>query len=300
MLRVLVDVILPVIAVAVMGGAIGRRIGLDLQTLQRATFFLFSPALVFVGLMSTEVDGGAVVRLAGVSIAVFVANAVVSFVWSRARAHDAPTRAAMALSSSVPNQGNMGLPVTRLAFGAGGLEVATLLFTISVVMNATCAVTMGTLAVGQHTRRRQVLFSAFRYPTVYAAIAGAIVNVADIRLPVVVDESTSTLAQAAIPMMLVTLGMSFRLPRRGDLTDPLGASVNRLLLGPLVAWGAALALGLDGLTRDVTIVMAAMPSAVNTTILAAQLRADVDLSVRIVVITTALSTLSLTALISFI
>ena len=101
MLRVLLDVILPVIAVAAIGGIGGRRIGLDLPTLQKATFFLFSPALVFVGLMSVHVAAGAVVRLAAICLLVFVVNAAVSFGWSRVRGHDAPRRVTQALARGV-------------------------------------------------------------------------------------------------------------------------------------------------------------------------------------------------------
>ncbi len=298
MLQVLLDVILPVIAVAVIGGAAGRRLRLDLQTLQRATFFLFSPALVFVGLESAEFEAGAVVRLACVSLAVFLANVVVSVGWSGVRGHDRAARGATVISSSVPNMGNLGLPVSRLAFGSPGLEYGTLLFTISVLISATFAVTIGTYAVGAHTRRRDVALAAFRYPTIYAAVAGALVNVTNADLPIAIDESMSTLAQAAIPVMLVTLGMSFQLPRRGDLTDPVGASANRLLLGPVIAWVTAASMGLAGSALDVAILMAGMPAAVSTTILAAQLRADVSLSIRIVVMSTALSVVSLAGLIT--
>src|SRR5690606_21280032 len=133
-LDVLVNVVVPVVLVAVVGGVAGRRVGLHLETLQRAVFFIFSPALVYSGLRSVDVAPGAIGRLAVISLAVFVANAAISLVWSTGRGHDAATRAAMAVSCSVPNQGNMGLPIVALAFGAEGVQVGTLLFSIGVVM----------------------------------------------------------------------------------------------------------------------------------------------------------------------
>ena len=118
---------------------------------------------------------------------------------------------------------------------------------------------------------------------------GVLLNLLDVDVPTVVWEPVTTLAAASIPCMLVVLGLSFRMPRFYDVTDSLAVSVNRLVLGPLVAWGLAAALGLSGTTAAVVILMAAMPAAVNTTILAGQLGANVPLAVSAVVTSTLVS-----------
>ena len=146
----------------------------------------------------------------------------------------------------------MGLPMAALAFGAAGLEIATLLFVIGVVLNATAAVTIGAHALGKHTARGAFL-APLRYPTFYAALVGIALNLLDADVPTVVWEPLTTLAAAAIPCMLVVLGLSFQMPRFYDVTDSLAVSVNRLVIGPLAAWGLTAALGLqrhDGCGRD--------------------------------------------------
>jgi malate permease and related proteins len=296
-LDVLVDVILPVMIVAVVGGVVGRRLGVQLKTLSDLVFYVFSPALVFTGLSTVKLQGSAVGRIAVVSVGVFVLNAAIALTRSRIRSAPPDERATVAVASAVPNLGNMGLPMSKLAFGQPGLEIGTVLFTFGVVLNASAAIALGRFAQGQHTRRA-VLLAPLRYPTIYAAVAGVTVNLLNVDLPTVVTESTGTLAAASIPCMLVVLGLSFHVPRLDDLHDPIFVSVNRLVLGPVLAWGIALAVGLHGTARHVTIMMAGMPVAVNTTILAAQLRADVPLSVRIVVVSTLLSVIALTGLIT--
>ncbi len=295
--QVLLDVILPVVAIAAVGGLVGRRIGLDLATLSKAVFYLFTPALVFDGLATIELDGGDVLRLTLCAIGVFVINATVALVWARARGVGAAQRATLAITSAVPNQGNMGLPMARLAFGSGGLAFATVLFVIGVILNASAAVALGTMALGTHTRRRALL-APLRFPAIYAAAAGIAVNVFDIDLPTAINEPVTTLAQAAIPTMLVVLGLSFRAPKLGDLEHPIAVSLNRLVLGPIAAFALASLLGLHGTTRDVTILMGGMPAAVNTTILSAELGADASLAVRVVVASTLLSIVSLTVLLT--
>jgi predicted permease len=296
-LNVLLDVIVPVLLVAALGGIVGRRIGTGSEALAGLVFFLFSPALVFESLSRVSLEGEQVSRMIVVALGVFAVNAVAALLWARVRGSDAESRATIAMSSAVPNQGNMGLPMAALAFGVGGLEIATVLFVIGVVLNATAAVTIGAHALGQHTARGAFL-APLRYPTFYAAIAGVSLNVFDLTPPTVVSEPIATLAAAAVPCMLVVLGLSFQVPRFYDLTDSLALSVNRLVLGPLAAWGLTAAVGLSGTASAVVIMMAGMPAAVNTTILAGQLGANVPLAVSAVVTSTLLSIGTLAVLIT--
>ena len=297
MLDVLLDVILPVLLVAAIGGTVGRKLVSGPEALSGLVFYLFSPALVFTSLVGAELGGAQVGRIAVVAVCVFAVNTIAALGWAWVRRTDAPTRAAIAITSSVPNQGNMGLPIAALAFGAAGLEIATIAFIIGVVMNATTAVTVGAHALGKHTMRGAFL-APLRYPTLYAAVAGVLLNLMDVELPTVVWEPAITLAAAAIPCMLVVLGLSFQMPRFYDVTDSLAVSVNRLVVGPLAAWALVSVLGMGGTAASVVILMAAMPAAVNTTILAGQLGANTPLAVSAVVTSTLLSVVTLAVLLT--
>lgn len=294
-LGVLTDIILPVFAVAGIGGVLGRRLGLDLHTLQRATFYLFSPALVFDGLAAVEIETSVLVQLALVSVVVFVVNAMTGLVWARFRSSSPPSRAAIAMCGAVPNHGNMGLPIAFFAFGSTGLEIATVVFVIGVLLASTAAIALATFAF-EHGTSRSVALAPFRYPTVYAAAAGLAVNLLGMRLPTAATSAVSTLGQASIPLMLVVLGMSFHVPSLDNVSDQLFITANRMVAAPLVAWMMTRQLDFTDLTTDVVILMAAMPVAVNATILARQLGTDIGISVRAVVVSTSLSTVTLTVL----
>ena len=73
-LRVFAEVMLPVLLVAAVGGAAGRRLRIPVKTLADLVFFVFSPALVFVSIADIELAGGEIVRIVAVVVAVFVAN----------------------------------------------------------------------------------------------------------------------------------------------------------------------------------------------------------------------------------
>lgn len=297
MLDVFFKVVLPVLLVAALGGYASRRLGFELDTLSKAVFYLFSPCLVFISLAEIEVSGGDVARLVAVAVGVFVANAIVAFGWSAARGSDRSTRAAAVLNSCVVNQGNMGLPMAALAFSDDGLRIAVVVFVAGVLLWSSAGIALASLARGMHSPRRAMV-APLRYPSIYAAVAGAIVNVTDADLPAAITESTRTLGDASVPTMLVVLGMQFRRPRLDDLAEPMAATVNRLVLGPLVAWLIAAAIGLGGVTARTSIMLAGMPTAVMSTILAIELDAKPDLVVRTVILSTLLSIASMTVLIS--
>jgi predicted permease len=295
-LDVLLEVVLPVLLVAAVGGWVGRKLGFSTDTFSKAVFHLFSPCLVFLSIADIELEAGDIGRLVGVAIIVFAANALAAWLWGAARRTDPATNATNILTASVVNQGNMGLPMATLAFGDAGLQVAVLIFVTGVVLWSSAGIALGSLASGAGSRRR-AMTAPLRYPAIYATLLGALVNIADIELPVFVRETTSTLGQAAIPCMLVILGLQFHRPKLDDLADPVATSVNRLVIGPLVAWPAAVALGLTGVAADTSIMMAGMPTAVMTTILAVELGGRAQLAVRTVIVTTLLSVPSLTVLI---
>lgn len=297
MLDVLLEVVLPVLLVAAVGGVVGRRLGFDTATFSKATFHLFSPCLVFTSMSTIDVDAHDVLGLVEVAVIVFFANAAAAALWCAARRSDPATRATNVLAAAVVNQGNMGLPMATLAFGEAGLQLAVVVFVTGVVLWSSAGIALGSLALG-HGSLRRALVAPFTYPSIYATVAGVLVNVTNVDLPVVLRESTRTLGQASIPCMLVILGLQFHRPRLDDLADPLATSVNRLILGPLVAWPAAALVGLSGLARDTSIMMAGMPTAVLTTILAVELGGRPALAVRTVIVTTLVSIPTLTVLIA--
>ncbi len=49
-----------------------------------------------------------------------------------------------------------------------------------------------------------------RYPALYAAVAGVAINVSGMSLPVTLDAPITTLSNAAVPVMLVVLGLPLR------------------------------------------------------------------------------------------
>lgn len=296
MLDVVTEVILPVLAMAAIGGAAGRHFGVPVGPLSGLTFHVFTPALVFDSLASIDLAGDVVARIVAVMVTAFAAMALVTMALGTLAGLDRATRAAVALTTSVQNHGNMGLPVALLAFGPSGLEVAVVAFVTGTVLSSSAGVAIASSAGGS---AREAAVAPLRVPALWAAVAGLAVNAADVDVPTTIDAVTGTFAGAAVPVMLTVLGLQLTAaPRPDELAVVSGAVVARLVLGPLLAWLGTVVFGLDGVTRDTLVVLGAMPSAVLTTIIATRYHARPGLVTHIVVVSTLASIGTLTVLIA--
>lgn len=296
--RVFLDVVLPVALVAIAGGIVGNWRKVTLAPVSALVFYLFSPALVFHSLATTTLSASASLKIVGVMVATYLAMYVVATLWSAVARHERSMRAGFALAATTPNVGNMGLPVAQLAFGQAGFEVAVMNFVAGAILANSGGIAIASMAGGS---KREALRAPFRYPSVYAAGAGVVVNALGVQLPLVLDAPIATLAAAAVPVMLVVLGLQLRHAAGLDrLVDTAAVNTVRLMVAPVVAWFVASALGLDGVTRGTLVVLAAMPTAVIATIVATEFSAQPAFVTRAVVTTTLTAMLSLTVLISLV
>lgn len=296
--RVFLDVVLPVALVVAAGGAVGRWRRIPVAPLATVVFYLFSPALVFHSLATTALSAGTSARIFAVMIATYAAMYVAATLWSAVARHDRPMRAAFALGATIPNVGNMGLPVARLAFGQAGLEVAVMNFVAGAMLANSAGIAIASRAGGSLV---EALRAPLRYPALYAALAGAAVNALDLTLPPAIDAPVATLAGAAVPAMLVVLSLQLQQSIGLDhLVDTVVVNAGRLLLAPGAAWVVASALGLDATTRGTLVVLAAMPTAVIAIILATEFNTLPAFVTRTVVTSTLASMLTLTLLIALV
>jgi len=295
-LQVFLEVVLPVALIAAVGGLLGRWRAIPVAPVSTLVFYLFSPALVFTSLANTELTADVSLRIVLVMGATFLAMYAVASAFSLARRHDRPLRAAVALAITIPNTGNMGLPVALLAFGQAGLDVAVMNYVVGAVIAYSAGIAIASMVNGT---AMGALRAPFRYPVVYAAVIGALVNAADVTLPVTIAAPIETLGDAAVPVMLVVLGLQMQSAVRLDHLFDTGAAVaSRLLVAPVVSWCAATALGLEGTTRDTLVVLAAMPTAVIAIVLATEFHARPTFVTRAVVASTVASMATVTVLIA--
>lgn len=292
MIDVFGEVVLPVLIVAGLGALVGRWRNIGVGPLSTTVFYLFGPALIFSSLSTTHVTleiGSKVVATMAFTLIVMLSASVA---WSYVRGHDSSLRAGVALVITSPNIGNMGLPVVALAFGQTGLQIGVVTYVTGAVLANSAGTAIASMA---RDGWRRALRVPLRYPHLYAAGAGILVRVIGIDLPTPISVPASTLGAAAIPVMLVVLGLHLKDGIAwSQLADTFAANVGRLVVAPLIAWCLATALGLEGANRAAVAILAAMPTAVVTTILATEFDAQPEFVTQVVITSTLASLATLT------
>jgi predicted permease len=153
-----------------------------------------------------------------------------------------------------PNAGNMGMPLCLFAFGEPGLGLAVMFF-------ATLAVAQFTLGPALAAGRWDP-WQALRTPVLHAVALALLLRAAGLDVPRWAANTTSLLGGCAVPLMLVSLGVTLARLRVGGLGRALAMSALRLGLGFCAGLVVAWTLGLEGVARGVVVLESAMPVAV--------------------------------------
>ncbi|HEY42472.1 MAG TPA: AEC family transporter [Anaerolineae bacterium] len=286
--------ILPIILIAGVGFLLQRMLRIDPRPLSRVIFYSLTPAFVFSLLASTEIGADDIVRMAVFTIIVLVIVGALSYVVCRALKLESLTAAAFILTATFINSGNYGLSLNSFALGKMGLLWASIFFVTSAMLLNSVGVYVA--AVG-HVSPRKALVGLLKVPSVYAIPLALLVRLNDIDLPLALWRPIELLGSAAVPSMLILLGMQMAragLPKRKDLL--LASMGLRMFASPLIAWFVANLVGLSGVGRQAGILESAMPTAVLTTVIATEYDVEPEFVTGAVLATTLLSPFTLTPL----
>lgn len=294
-LQIMRDDLLPIFLVAAVGYLLARTQRVDVETVSSVTFKVLTPCLVFHLLVTSALATREIGLLVALTGSVIAAAGVAAWLVTVPFRLDPAVRAAFLIAVMFANAGNYGLSVVMFAFG----EEATARAGIYFVTNAVLALTLGVvIASGGRLGARAALAGLIRVPVVYAIAAAGAVAWWGGQIPTSVARPIELLAGAAIPVMLLVLGMQFQTQPWPGRPLLLASGVLLVLVGrPLMAAMAASGLGLVGPAREAAMVESAMPTAVLTTIVALEYRAAPELVTAIVAVSTLLSPLSVTAVI---
>jgi predicted permease len=296
LLTILLDDLLPIFVVASIGFLLARRLQVDVKSLSRVTFNALAPCLVFSLLVTSQVSSGEFGRIVAFTVLLVAAVGLVARVAAIPFRLDRPQLAAFLIVVMFSNAGNYGLSVVLFAFGREALARAAIYF----VTSALLMYTVGTfLASSGHRGGRAALRGLVRVPAVWGLVAAALVIWTGTDLPKAVSRPVELLGAAAIPSMLLVLGMQFEKgawPERPGLVAVASALV--LVASPLIAFLLAPAVGLAGHAREALLVQSAMPSAVITAIVALEFDVAPRFVTSVVVVTTLASPLTVSVLIA--
>ena len=261
--------------------------------LYRLVFYVTLPALVFISIANAELSRRtALLPVAGITINLICASAAILHV--RVTKLDSHRAGAVVLGAGIMNTlfvfpfilavlGQAALADAFLFDLGNAIFVGTIAYSISLYFGKTAGESAASY-----------LFKTIRAPIFVAIAAALIVNTFQIAVPPILNNILSPLGAAAMPLVLIAVGISFS---TAGLSGPLiiTTTLLRMLLGLMAGLLIAWLFGFTGVTAAVIVVLAAAPIGFNSVALASigkldteQAAAALSMSVGIGVISTTL------------
>jgi malonate transporter len=298
-----VEVVLPVFALIALGYAAVKRKMVGDEALKGMTLFVFglaAPALLFAGgTRPHEGSGGAALAILTASILMYglvVVGARRIFGVTLAEA------ALFALACVFGNSVMMGVPIIVAAYGAPGVPPMLGILALQTMILLGLATIVTEVGLHANAPWRRVLTSSLtgilKNPVVLSVIAAFIWVTFGLPVPGVVRRTLELLGGAAPPLALFCLGGGLAGISAAAAWKETAAIVGlKLLALPLLTWGLALFFHISAIDTAVAVTMAALPTGANAFILARRYATGTDRSGAAVVVSTAISILTLSALI---
>lgn len=208
-----------------------------------------------------------------------------------------------ALVAAFPNTGFMGVPLLVALLGAKAAGPAIVSITVDMIITSSLCIALSRLdGADQHGASRAfrlALKGVIVNPLPWAIGLGALASGLDFKLPGPVATTVGLLADAASPVALFTIGAvlarsQMTATRPTPLGDYLPVVLIKLVMHPLLVGLvglAAIQLGvpLDPFALKVLVLLSALPSASNVSLLAERFGADNGRIARIILLSTVLA-----------
>jgi predicted permease len=200
----------------------------------------------------------------------------------------------------------MGVPLLVALLGPAAAGPAILTILVDMVFTSSLCIALSRLGDGQvvsgaaSQALRNALKGVLTNPLPWAILLGAAVSAWQLRIPQPMVQTVGLLADAASPVALFTIGAvlarSEMLSRAGHAPpthwrEYMPVAAMKLLLHPLLVWSVgtlvlALGMPLDTFSFKVLVLLAALPSASNVSMLAERFGADNGRIARIILVST--------------
>jgi len=309
-LFILTNNILPIFTLIFVGYLIHKKFQIDILSLTKLNFYVFVPAFTFVNLYETDIPLDMIKVLSGAVILLGI-NMLLGTLITGLKKHDKSLKYAFKNALMFYNSGNIGIPLIILVFSSppfvvdGQTPYLTLALTAQIMVLIVQNLALNTLgfinANNANMHFKDSLFQILKMPTIYAVPLALLLKLIPYDMTgFPLWPALNYARNGLVPIALITLGVqlsrtTFKLADR----DVYIAVILRLIGGPVIAFVIAKILGLEGVLGQVFFISSAVPTAVNTALIAVECDNHPDFASHVVMLSTLLSSITLVLVIYF-
>lgn len=295
---IFLGVITPVYTLVAIGYLLGKRLGLEAQTLSRYAYFILVPAFVFKVMSTADMPIRLAFQMVSYIVVVHVVIAAAALALALALRRSAEMVGAYVVIAVFGNVGNFGLPLVEFHLGTEALVPATVYFLAVIVIAFVISVAAASWHKGGSWH---AMLSVLKTPALVALVPAIAFNFSDTAPPLFIARSADLLGSAMVPTMLVTLGVQLSAAQQIRIDrDILMSTGVRLLGAPVLALLLATPFALTDTARVAGILQASMPTAVLAVLIALEHKLMPSFVTTAVLFSTLASVITLTLLMALI
>lgn len=194
MFNQVVSILFPILGLAFAGLCVGLWIKPDFRPINRVNMDVFVPALTFSSLVAMPLDISQIPLLSASLVAVIIPGLLMLplcfFLKTNYKVWAPPLM--------FRNSGNLAIPLFTYAFGQTAVAPAVMLFVVSSCLHFSLGLAIVSKGIS--------LLQLIRMPIFVSAVLALVLNLMNVNIWEPLHNATTLLGQAAIPIMLVSLG----------------------------------------------------------------------------------------------
>jgi predicted permease len=277
-LFILVNNIVPICILIAIGIVMYKTFQIDIKTLSKLSFYVFTPVLVFVKLYESQMTLDSLLNVLLFFVIFFALLCLLVELVIRYRKYKSGMPSAMRNSVIFYNSGNYAIPLNQTVF-AGDSYTMSIQLVIMILQNVIPS-TYGIYAVNAHkVHWKDSLKIILSMPTIYAIPLAVLMRGFHLPIPVSINLPLHYIADAFMATALMTLGVQLGAMKwRLQLSDVMISNFLRLLIAPAIGVLVVFLLGIKGLTAQALVLSCALPTSLSSVLLAVEYDNEAEFS----------------------
>lgn len=262
--------------------------------LSKYIFVVATPLLLFSDTSSVDFSAAFDIKFIITAIGALLATVLIFWIVYPIIIKDRVKTGAMIHCSYRSNFAILGLPLLKNMLSAVGIAKAEMLLAIGVPVFNTVAVLCLAYWSDSSGNYKKMVMNIVKNPLIIGCLSGLLFSLFKIPIPLFCERTITYLGNTALGLGLLLLGASFEFEKFAkNLKQALSASFAKLVFSPFFGIVVSYLLGFRGEELLIVLVYLGSSTAVNSYVMAKEMKSDSELTSGIVVCTTGLSILTL-------
>ncbi|SHE13194.1 auxin efflux carrier [Chlamydia abortus] len=267
---ILLNNIIPLSILIGIGALLQIIFKLDIKTLSKLNFYLFSPAVIFKMLYESEISLTILLQVLLFFFIFIVLLFLLVELVMRIRRYKNEMRSAMRNSVIFYNSANYAIPLNQLVFIGDAFTLSIQI--IIMMMQSLLPNTYGIYSVNAHkSDLRDTLRKILSLPVIYVIPLGFLMRGLEIPIPDSLYQPLNYVANAFIATALLTLGVQLgSMKWKLKISDVVLSNTLRLLVAPALGFAVVWMLGIKGMMAQALVLSCAVPTSLSSVLLAVE------------------------------